>query len=85
MSSELKPADLVNISVEDMLMFLKRHGEVNLTVINGKWWCYFRIKSGDTSLSVDGDRKEGWSVWDAVNDCYVRVLRTINQGRRNSD
>jgi hypothetical protein len=62
-------------TVEGMLGWMATQGELTLTILNGKWWCYFQIKKGAMSIEIKGDRQDGWSIYEAVADCYHKVRK----------
>lgn len=68
-----------NLTMQEQLEQMKSWGDVSVVVINGNWWCYFRLKQKPYQLDVDGERRDGWTVDEAVQDCYQKVLTLINK------
>lgn len=61
------------LSIEAMLEDLRKVGSPTLTTLSGQWWCYLQVKKGAAELTVNGDRVEGGSLFQAVADCYSKV------------
>lgn len=75
--AELKDNKSKFLSLEDMLNYLHQHGQVTLTTLSGRWWCYFKAQKGAIQMEVDGKRQDDWSVYQAVASCYSEVLKVF--------
>lgn len=65
------------LSLEDMLNYLHQHGQVTLTTLSDRWWCYFKAQNGVVKIEIDGKRQDGWSIYQAVASCYSEVLKVF--------
>lgn len=65
------------LTIQEMLEELRKVGSPNLTTVQGQWWCYLRVEKGHLKADIDGERKVGGSLYDAVVSCYSRTKAVI--------
>lgn len=73
-----KPVQEIEVlTIESMMEYLHQHGDVTVTTVNGRWWCYFKAQNGVVKIEIDGKRQDGWSIYQAVASCYSEVFKVF--------
>ena len=77
-------ADNVDISTDAMMEWMRSVGEPTISVIDGKWRCYWKCKNGCVELFIQCDwPKQHGDLRGQVENCYTNVRRAVESlGRR---
>ena len=78
------PEEKVDISTDAMMEWMRSVGEPTISVIDGKWRCYWKCKNGPVELMIQCDwPKQHGDLRGQVENCYTNVRRVVGSlGRR---